>query len=207
MDLAKALKRPPRFLDIFPYRDAAIAVVTFMIMFFVMFSAKQSLARDYQVIHAKNQSVSWAKSMGLRVLHKEKQDRLGEVNAITKFLKTRIVWSNYLKELPALVPKGSVMQGFRAEAEYVSGKKKGGKKSKRNLVLRGMAPFSKEGLVPPEISNFLENIRNAEVFKKEFPVSELVSIIWRKEDGRNVAMYSVLCLEKKKVKKKAKVSK
>jgi hypothetical protein len=128
-------------------------------------------------------------------LERQRRDLYQKVDAIEKFLGTRILWSNYTHDIPAQLPPNArinAIQGF-AEMEAV-GRRESIAKSKRSLLIQATAPLSSAGAVPREVDALLDALRNLPLLKRDFPVVELADIKrYRMAGMAPTANFTVIC--------------
>jgi hypothetical protein len=129
-------------------------------------------------------------------LERQRNELHQKVEAIEKFLETRILWSNYTHDIPAQLPPNArinVMQGF-AEMESVGKRNESVAKSKRSLLIQATAPLSSAGAVPHEVDALLDALRNLPLLKHDFPTVELADIRRYRLAGMTpTANFTVIC--------------
>jgi hypothetical protein len=130
-------------------------------------------------------------------LERQRKELQQKVDAVQKFLDTRILWSNYTHDIPALLPPSaqiSVVQGF-AEMEAVGRRSESVGKTKRSLLVQATAPLSSGGAVPHEVDALLDALRNLPLLKHEFPIVELADIKrYRVAGMAPTANFTVICM-------------
>ena len=128
-------------------------------------------------------------------LERQRKELQQKVDAIQRFLETRILWSNYTHDIPAQLPPSArinVMQGY-AEMEAV-GRRESVGKSKRSLLIQATAPLSSAGAVPHEVDALLDALRSLPLLKRDFPMVELADIRrYRLAGMAPTANFTVIC--------------
>ena len=114
----------------------------------------------------------------------------GEVQAVSKFISTHIIWSDYLNDLPTRLPENACLSNIWAVSEMKeTNKKKQGRKAKKSLTMRGVTKFADGVAAPEEIEAFLESLRNVDLLRRDFPQVKLAEIKWRREGNSEIAMF------------------
>ena len=133
-------------------------------------------------------------------LEKEKNDLREKVDAVRRFLATRVLWTAYTHDLPRAAGRAQLvsLQGL-CELEYF-GKKEGAIKPKKSFVLRAMAPLGSDGSVPHEIDGFLNALRNHPLLKNDFPDVALGDIkrFQVYSGSQPMANFTVVCLPERR---------
>lgn len=198
LDLARSL-RPRRSLwELFPWGE--VALQTAMIICMGLFLANRSghLDKAYSVVSKSIGEHVWLHSLNEQDLEKERKDLQQRVDAVRKFLATRIVWTSYARDIPTRMPKQTTINGIEGMCDLeISGKKKdGGIKQKKSFVLRLSAPMTKEGKMPKEIDDFMNSLREHPLLKKDFPTVELREVVRFQPfvNSPPTATFTVICL-------------
>jgi Tfp pilus assembly protein PilN len=138
---------------------------------------------------------AWAIDKKTTDIAKERKELIAEANAVGEFLSSRVIWSNYLRDLPTRLPADVSLSKFSAECEYKKGGE--GKAGKRSLSLMGATLFDKGRAAPEEIEAFMDSLRKVELLRKDFPKIELAEIRWRSKGDQETATFTVLATPKK----------
>jgi hypothetical protein len=199
-DLFQELRPKPSIKQIFPWKLAAMIVLLACGMAFMMWQKVSSLADSYNNLKQQNAEHKWAFSKGNGELSNMKKGLLSETDAVEKFLSTRIIWSDYLRDIPTRLPPNVILVNIWAISEYreTGAKKEGGsQKLKKSFSLRGMTLFDKGHASPEQIDSFLESLRKVELLQKDFPKVQLADIKWRRQGDCETASFTVLALPSK----------
>ena len=121
-----------------------------------------------------------------------------EVGAVQKFVGSRTIWSDYLRDLPTRLPGNACLSDVWATNELKETGKKVQRKISKTLTLRGMARFTDRGSAPREIDTFLDSLRNVELLRRDFPLVELAEIKWRRDGTTEVALFTIIASPKDK---------
>jgi Tfp pilus assembly protein PilN len=172
-------------------------------MGFLMWQKVSELASNYKNIKKQNSAYAWAVSQNTGEIAKIRKELLAETEAVGKFLSTRIVWSDYLRDLPTRLPSNVSFSDVLAVCEYLEAKKKddGARKRERSLMLRGATLFENGRASPEEIEAFMDSLRKVELLKRDFPKVELTEIKWRRQGDSETAMFTVTASPNKSSKK------
>lgn len=199
MDMLQALRRSPSLSKIFPRKLLAVALLLVGAMGLLLWDKSRSLEQEYQFLKQQNASYKWAQDLQTQQIEGESKMLQAEVGAVRKFLSTRIIWSDYLRDLPSRLPPNTYLSNIWALAELKEmGKRKHEKKTNKSLTIRGATRFSDRESAPKEIDAFLESLRNVEILRRDFPIVTLAEIKWKRESGTDTAMFTIIALPRKK---------
>jgi hypothetical protein len=199
LDLFRTLRDEPSILAMFPWKRAISVVFAIVCMGFVMWQKAAGLTGEYNNFRKQNASHEWSEGKRTGEIKNERKQLLVEVQAVSKFLSSRIIWSDYLRDLPTRLPMNACLSNIWAVNELKEmNKKKQGRRIKQSLTMRGVTKFDAGVVAPQEIEAFLESLRNVELLKRDFPKVQLAEIKWRREGESEIAMFTVVALPKKK---------
>ncbi len=199
-DLARSL-RPRRSLwELFPWGEVALQTALIICMGLFLANRSGHLDKAYSVVSQSIGEHVWLHSLDEQDLEKEKKDLQAKVDAVRKFLSTRIVWTAYARDIPGRMPKQTTINGIEGLCDLeVSGKKKdGGIKQKKSFVLRLSSPMTKEGKMPKEIDDFMNSLREHPLLKRDFPTVELREVVRFQPfvNSPPTASFTVICMPK-----------
>jgi len=180
----------------FPWSEAAVhTVLVFALMAFL--SYQLLLVKDKHTAATMRNAQSEIASMSTAELQKEKKDLKLKVSAVRSFLSSRILWTNYEREISHSLPKNIFLTSLRGTNEFVT-KSKSKSKAKRQLVLQGAVQIPQDGLIPHEVDRLLNTLREHPLLASDFPQIELAELkqFKRQEDDQTLAMFTVMCLPK-----------
>jgi hypothetical protein len=199
MDLLGALHPPVGFKDVFPWKLSAMVMAACCVMAGMMWDRSSSLEAEQEAMGRKNDSYAWAATQRTGEITREGKALSAEVGAVHKFLASRILWSDYMSDLPTRLPPNACLSGMSAFCEFKdASRKEQGKKPNKSLTLQGLTRFADRGMAPREIDAFLESLRGVELLRKDFPLVELAEIKWRRDASADVALFTIVALPKKK---------
>jgi len=189
MDMFQALKPPPSLGKIFPRKLAAFVLLLIGAMGFLLWDKSQCLDQECQMVKRQNASIKWAHELGMGKIEKERKVLSGEVSAVERFLSTRIIWSDYLRDLPSRLPPNAYLSSVWGFSEFKgTSKKSHQRRSNRSLTMRGVTQFSDRESAPVEIDAFIDSLRNVEILRRDFPLVTLAEIKWRRDGGKDTAL-------------------
>jgi Tfp pilus assembly protein PilN len=192
IDLFRSTRPPPSLAQVFPRRLAAGMVAAAAFMALVLWYNLSDLQEQHQSLCCQNASYVWAEGQGTDAIAGERKNLAAEVDAVQKFLGTRVIWSNYLRDLPTRLPSNACLHSFHGQYELKNMGKNVTQRPNQSLTICGMARFTDRGSAPKEIDAFLESLRGAEALKRTFPIVHLAEIKWRKEAAADIALFTIL---------------
>jgi Tfp pilus assembly protein PilN len=163
-----------------------------------------ALDGECESLRQQNAGYAWAQTLETDAIERERKSLAGEVSAVQGFLGTRVIWSNYLRDLPTRLPTNACLQSLTGSYEMKITGKNETQRVNRSLTICGMARFTDRGSAPKEIDAFLESLRKADLLKQAFPVVRLAEIKWRKDAGADTALFTVIASPAEKASKKEK---
>ena len=171
-DLSPALKPPPSIWDIFPWGELAfeIALVVGMAGWF---GTRTMMLQDaYISLRAESGQHECLVSRNTRKLETDKKDLQGKINAVRRFLGSRILWSAYTHDISARLPNTGFLSVFDGGCDLDTGRGAGNK----SFVLRVRLPLNKDGSTSREIDRFLASLRTDPLLHRDFTLVELADI-------------------------------
>ncbi|MFA5293670.1 MAG: hypothetical protein WC496_11655 [Phycisphaerae bacterium] len=203
-DIFRELRPKPTLKQMFPWKLAAMVVFAACCMAFMMWQRTSRLTESYINFKKQNAAYKWAQKKTTRELASEKLSLLTETQAVEKFLSTRIIWSDYLRDLPTRLPPNVSISNIWAVCEYADSSKKvaGRKKINRSMSLRGMTLFDKGRASPEDIEAFMESLKKVDLLQRDFPNVQLADIKWRRQGDSDVATFTVMASPDKSAKGK-----
>ena len=198
MDLFRSLRQATTLAQVFPRKLAVGMAVGIALMAVFLWQTVSGLDSDYQHLKRQNAAQSWAANRKTPEIEQERKLLTDETKAVQRFLATRVIWSDYLRDLPTRLPENSCLTGVIGTYELESLSNKQQKRASRSLTLRGMTRFSDRNMAPKEIDAFLDSLREVSLLKRDFPLVNLAEIKWKKEGNGDIAMFTVLAMPKEK---------
>ena len=197
LDLLRSLRPPPSIREIFPWKLAGMILLLTGCMAFLLWDESSALAGELETLQRQNASHEWARSLTTQAIENERKVLSGEVGAVRRFLSTRIMWSNYLRDLPTRLPPNSCLSRIWASCELPDMSSKKQKRDvKQSMTLCGMARFADRTAAPREIDAFLESLREMDVLKRDFPLVQMAEIRWRKQGSSEIALFTIVAMPK-----------
>jgi hypothetical protein len=201
-DMARFLKPPLSFKEMFPWKElvAQVAIVMGLALFFHL--KTEDLDDKYHSAHMEIQQRPALQDIADKDLNKEKKDLKQQVEAVQKFLSTRINWTSYTKEICDHLPQAASLNRFHAMCEFSSDSSKPGQKS---LMVRAAVPVSAGGKMPHEVDDFLGDMRASPLLQRDYPLVDLAELHWTQPPERGakpIFTFTIMALPKPKEKKK-----
>lgn len=195
-DLSRTLKPRVLIREIFPWGELVLQTALVACVGVVLTVRYIGLSDECLAAKIKNQGHKCLTATRAE-LEKERKDLQQKVEAVQNFLRTRVLWTNYMHDLPARLPTNAQfgsLQGY-AEMEYLGKKRESAAKVKRSLLLQASAPLSPAGGMPREIDALLGALRDLPLLKRDFPNVELADIKrYRLAGFAPTANFTVICL-------------
>jgi hypothetical protein len=197
-DLSRTLKPQASFRELIPAGDLVLEAVALIAMGLLLWAQSLKIEDARRSVHLQNLRHECLASEPPERLEKEKNDLAQRVEAIGRFLDTRMLWTSYTHDLPARLPDGVKLNTFEGfyELERTGKRRDADTKPRRSLVMRAITPVLAGGAMPREIDAFLQSLRNDPLLRRDFPLVELADIK-RTQDFRTLqwlANFTVVCL-------------
>jgi hypothetical protein len=204
-DLARALKPRPSIREIFPWGELAFGVLLIATMGGILGARSMMLDDAYAAVRAESSRHACLKSADQTKLERQKKELAEKVEAVRKFLGTRILWSSYAQDLSTRLPPGTVIEAFDGVCELEGSEKKGGGGGKKLFTLRLLAPSQQDGSIPREIDAFFKSLRNHPLWLRDFLSVEVTDI--KRVQARGMAppstSFTIVCSPKNAVGQRA----
>jgi hypothetical protein len=199
-DLARAMKPRETIWELFPWAETVLQAVAVVLVGLCLWNRSREVSTEYATVLAETAGRHWLSAKTDPQLLAERQELERRVEAIRKFLATRIVWTSYTQDIPSRMPANATLNSFQALCEMEKKGRKDDKalKPKKSFMLRIQAPISQTGAAPKEIDEFLDSLRGNDLLKRDFPLVELADIKWYQPfvGAKPTAFFTVMCLPK-----------
>jgi hypothetical protein len=176
-DLSRWMKPRASLRDIFPWGELACEVMLMGLMGLALFHQNE---RVHSQLASAQMQCSGNKVLGSSSpadLEKEKKALTQKIEAAHQFLDTRVLWTNYARDISNCLPSNvQLTQWDAVNILATNGKGGGAGKSKKSLELVASAPLTAKGAIPPEVSKFLASLRANKSLKRDLPQIELTGI-------------------------------
>lgn len=199
-DLSRTLKARASIREIFPWGDLAFTGILVGAMGLVMGSHAVKLDESYAVEKARSSRYKCA-SANIKELDKQAKDMATRIDAVRKFLETRMLWTSYTRDIQEQLPAATILNSFDGQCELATSSKKGAANAaKKSLMLRATVPIAQDGSTPREVDAFLTALRNSALLKKNFASVELTDLkrIQSRGNDSPQAVLTVIALPKTK---------
>lgn len=199
-DLSQSLKPSPTLWQIFPYGEAAVQLALVLCLALFLLARSSHVQQALVPVQTEITQRAWLTPKQQGDLQKEQQDLTHRVDAIRKFVGSRILWTTYTHDIAARLPAQAALVSFQGmnELEQMGKGAGSGVKPKKSFLLRATAPISKNGSTPKEVDQFLASLRGHPLLQRDFPVVELADLKWfQPNKGAPAdALFSIVCLPK-----------
>jgi hypothetical protein len=191
-DLARHYQTERTLWQTFPWSEAAVHVALIVAMTLFL-TYRLLLVKDELTAATMRNAQSAIASLSAQELQKEKKELKLQVSAVKNFLDSRILWTNYERELSKALPRDVFFTSIRGASEFASSSKSK-VKPKKQLVLKGAVAIPQDGLIPHEVDRLLNSLRQNPLLKDDFPLIELADLKQFKRDDETLAMFTVIGL-------------
>jgi hypothetical protein len=196
VDLSQSLTPSPSLWQIFPLGECAVQVALVLCMALFMLGRSHHARKEVAPLRAELAKRSWAVPKQQADLLKEQRDLTQKVDAIQKFVGSRVLWTRYTYDIAGRLPENATLTMFQGVCE-LDDPTKG--KTKKSFSVRAEAPIGDDGATPKEIDGFLTALRGHPMLQQDFPLVELADIKCTQpntKDKKPTAMFTVVCLPK-----------
>jgi hypothetical protein len=197
-DLSRSVKARPSLRAIFPWAEVGVQVALLVGMGIFLFIRSHTLQEAYAAALAETSDCAEVVGGQPGELEKEKKDLEQKVEAIRRFVSSRIIWTSYTHDIASRLPASATLNSFQGlcELEYFGRQKEGVLKPKKSFVIRAAAPIAQDGSTPKEIDRFLTALRGHPLLKRDFPEVELAEIKWSQPSvtAPPSALFMIVCL-------------
>ena len=197
-DLARTSKPLESIPEIFPWTDLVLQAGLLGAAVFLMADRAQTLDSDHARVRKELAKFKWLGDRQQGDLEKEKKTLEMKDKTAEAFLASRVYWSNHLRDVASRLPgntKLTELQG-QAELEALGGKGPTGL-TKKLFVMKLQTPIPSSGLMPREIDETLETIRDHSHLRHDFPLIEVKDIKTAKateKGGLAIVTYNIVCM-------------
>jgi hypothetical protein len=197
-DLSRSVKARPSLRAIFPWAEVGVQAALPAGMGLFLFVRSHSVGESYTAALAETAEHADVAGRQPGDLEKEKKDLEQKVEAVRRFVSSRIIWTSYTHDIASRLPASATLNTFHGlcELEYFGKQKEGVLKPKKSLVIRAAAPIAQDGSTPKEIDRFLTSLRGHPLLKRDFPEVELAEIKWFQPNvtAPPSALFMIVCL-------------
>lgn len=198
-DLSRSLKPRPSLSQIFPWSQIITQAALLAGLGMFLLGQVDGLTSARRNLHSSGQKHRQLDGVPEANLLKQKQQLEEQTAAIRQFLETRVLWTNYLRDIPQRMPDNLYLMSVQGECEMpLKDKKKAASKPKKSFVVRAAAALPPDGSMPRELDRFLDSLREHPLLKKDFPMVELGGLQHFRTASRSepLAFFTVVCLPK-----------
>ena len=150
-DLSRSLKARAPIKEIFPWRELGFAAGLMGCMGVVLGAHAMKLDESYVALRAENSQHVCLASAEPDRLEKDKKAMEEKVEAVRKFLESRMPWTAYTRDISARLPPNAVLSTFNGRNPLDAAERR---RAAGSFQLRGTAPLSHERLHTPRHRRF-----------------------------------------------------
>jgi hypothetical protein len=198
-DLSREMKLRAPIAEIFPWADLVFAAFLVAVMAVVLGFHAMDVSELCAQVEAKSSLHTCLAAGGAAHVEQDEKALEQKVDAVCKFLDSRILWTSYTYEISQRLPPNSRLRLFQGLNALDVGGKQGSGNLKKLLLLRATALYAGDNVIPHEIDEFLNALRNDKLLKHDFASVELADIK-RAEGltgrGQPEATFTVVCSPK-----------
>lgn len=197
-DLSRQMKTRASIWEIFPWWDLAYASLLVAWLGTTLFAHSMKLEASYMAVRTQSSSHKHLNTGESKNLAKQTENLAKKVEAVYKYLDSRILWTEYTRDVSARLPANAVLRTFTGKWILESGR--AGRKSKKSFLVHAVVPQAADGSTPREIDEYLEELRNNPLLQRDFGSVQLTDIkrSMSRDRRSTVAAFTVVCLPKAK---------
>jgi hypothetical protein len=198
-DLSRTLKPRASIRDIFPWGELAFEILLIASMGGILGARSLMLDDAYVAVRMQSARHACLKGADQKKLEKQKKVLADKVDAVQKFLSTRISWSAYTQDIASRLPRGTVLESFDGSCELEAGGKKGGGGAvKKSFTLHVISPSKEDGSMSPELDSFFKSLRNHPLWLRDFLSVDVMDIKRAHARGSTVPSvgFTIVCSPK-----------
>ena len=158
-DLSRSLKARPSLWEIFPWGDLAFTAVLVACAGLFLGAHATKLDDSYATATAQSSRYKCLSSAEPGSLEQETKDLEKKIEAVRKFLDTRILWTSYTADLSARLPANAVLNHFDAHCGLDIGGRAAGRNRPSPRGQRSLWPTT----APPRAKSTPSSTRSATI--------------------------------------------
>jgi hypothetical protein len=198
-DLARRLKPKVRIGDLIPWPEIALQTALVVLLALFLFHQLTATRAAHRTL-SRQMARHPVGSLPLADLQRERTELQQQVAAVERFLDSRILWSEYQREISDSLPENIFLTAFHGVGELSTPGKKGKRAGpKKTLVLKGAVVLPENGAIPYEVDRLLSVLRNHPTLARDFKVVELAELkqMSQPNEKRSIAIFTIVCLPDK----------
>jgi len=200
-DMARSLKPPLSFREMFPWKELVVQTAIVLGMGLFLYVKAQDLGDKHLGAQLEIQQRPWQQGIDESALLKEKKELKERVEAVQKFISSRVLWSAYSKDIAERLPPTASLERLQGLAEFSTDAVKPGQ---RALMIKASVPIGSQGGVPAEVNSFLNDLRSDPLLLHDFPTLTMEGVEWVQPPdpkAKPIATFKIIALPKPKEKK------
>ncbi len=197
-DLSRSMKPRLSLREIFPWGELAVQAA--LVVGMLLFLAWHSRALDEALVPVRLEIAqrAWLENVQQPQLQKEKQELEQKVESIRRFVGTRIIWTEYTRDIAERLPTTATLVSFTGQCEMEAPGKQVVIRPKKSFVVRASALIDEDGATPKEVDRFLTALRGDPLLMRDFPLVNLADIKFFQPNitADASSLFTVVCLPK-----------
>jgi hypothetical protein len=193
-DLVRNEHSPQRLTKIFPYRQAVLYAGILLTVFFWLWGATAAVEEEHRsLLKSVDPEVAQGKNP-----QSEKAQLEGRATAFNQFADGRIVWSRLFREIAEGLPPSIRLTSMRGESPLAAGGKTKSGASRQLLVIQGTVPVDFQGVISPDLDQWVAQLRTVPSIKAAFERVELADVqkVTNEQESSPSASFNIQCLPK-----------
>jgi hypothetical protein len=197
-DLSRSMKPCLSLREIFPWAEVAVQLALVVVMFLFLAWTSRSLHEALVPVRVELGQRAWLEKALPAQLQKEQKELEQKVEAIRRFAGTRIIWTEYTRDIAERLPPTATLISFTGQCEIEVPGKQTAIKPKKSFVVRASALIEEDGTTPKEVDRFLTALREDPLLTRDFPLVSLADIKFFQPNINADAssLFTVVCLPK-----------
>jgi hypothetical protein len=197
-DLSRSMKPRLSLREIFPWAEVVVQAALVICMFACLAWRSRNLDEALVPVRVEIAQRAWLEKALQAQLQKEQADLGQKVEAIRRFVGTRIIWTDYTRDIAERLPPTATLVSFTGQCELETPGKQAAIKPKKSFVVRASALIDDDGATPKEVDRFLTALRGDPLLMRDFPLVTLADIKFFQPNVTADAssLFTVVCLPK-----------
>lgn len=198
-DLSRSMKPRLPLREIFPWAEVAVQMALVICLLAFLTWRSRTLDEALVPVRVEIAQRAWLEKTLQAQLQKEQADLGKKVEAIRRFAGTRIIWTEYTRDIAERLPPTATLVSFTGQCELETPGKQAAIKPKKLFIVRASALIDEDGVATPkEVDRFLAALRDDPLLMRDFPLVTLEEIKFFQPNVTADAssLFTVVCLPK-----------
>ncbi len=193
-NLIREVAPPAPVLSMVPIGQIAFQVVVLAAATGLMIDDLRRVETSGTAIEQELTSIDWLKNQPDAKLEAERKELTTRVESAQKYLASRILWTECLREVATRLPPDMVATAIDGQSDF-NPAVKDPTKLRRSFTVALEVPTPVSGAIPPEVNQLLTSLRSSKVLSDYLPTIEMAALRWGTSRATNLpaATFSVVC--------------